>query len=176
MDSWKIFCAKNRTRKQKILVEQREERLELLQKQREELESLDNVHKQTLEELKEMFERDRIERKNQIEKCSKKASVLSIKKRKRKIEYLADNDSESEIDQKSSNNSLKSKQRSITKYLRTKLSRAANSIELIKNKTSTEDECVIQCTQPCDKSFDSVATKDEESDDEEVQRIIDNTE
>ena len=121
-----------------------------------------------------MFERDRILRKNQLEKGSKKASVLSIKNRKRKIEYLADNDSESENDEQVSNKSLKCKQRSITKYLRTKLSRAANSIELIKNKTSTQDE--IECTQACDKSFESGATKAEGSEDEEICRIIANSE
>jgi hypothetical protein len=183
MDSWKIFCAKYRTRKQKLLVEQREERLALLQKHKAELESMEQVHKEALEELKELFEKDRIHRKQLLEKNSKKASVVSLKKRKREIAYVAENLTENESENDENIQLSKSKAQhprngSITKYFRKKLTRAANSIELIKNKAKTDyqEDFDISFTQPCIKFCEMIKTKADSSDEEDICRTIPDSE
>jgi hypothetical protein len=179
MDTWKVFCAKYKARKQEVLVKQKQERLALLEKHKAELEHMDQAHKETLEELKELFEKDRVQRKQLVEKKSKKASVLSLKKRSCKIEYLESSLSEKERDDDDDTSTQKiqeplSRQSSITKYLKKKLSRAAESIEIHKKRaTFTVTNSQIPSTQGFYEMPDKCHLSEE---DEEICRILNQSE
>jgi hypothetical protein len=183
MDSWRIFCAKHRARKQEILVKQKQERLELLQKQKAELEAMDLKHKETIEDLKELFEKDRVQRKESLTKKSKKNSVLNLKRRSCKVQYLSDSnnntDSDDDINGTQNIQNTQNTQITITKFLKKKLTRAADSVELIKSKAEPSNEmkmdipsaqnatCIIE--EKCYSEKSSKVTSDL---DEEICRIL----
>lgn len=187
MDTWKVFCAKHNARKQEILVKQKQDRLALLEKHKAELEELDRAHKETLEELRVVFEKDRVQRK-QLK--SKKSSVL--KKRSYKLEFLAssvinESDDESNCTQKL--DVPQSRQGSITKFLKKRLSREKESVKLIKKKAEIPSSQIpssqLPSSQlPSTQPFDEIQTKGEcvqsiflgSDDDEEICRILSKSE
>ena len=187
MDSWRIFCAKHRARKQEILVQQKQERLELLQKQKAELEAMDLRHKETIEDLKELFEKDRVQRKESLTKKSKKSSVLNLKKRSCKIQYLSDSnnntDSDDDINGTQNIQNTQNTQITITKFLKKKLTRAADSVELLKSKAESSREMVMDIPSAQnvtsiteEKCFSEKSSKVTSDLDEEICRILNHAE
>jgi len=114
-------------------------------------------------------------------KKSKKSSAVILKKKSCKIEYLASSFKQNESDdddhctQKLQES--QSRQSSITKYLKKKLSHAADSIELIKNKAVVS---IPDSQIPSTQRFNAIQQKSEcvqfnclgSDDDEEICRIL----